>query len=82
MCWLRVAGKMKTSPSIQTNLTLHNSITLHLNMECFLLYLSYNGFGDFFCGHAGEVMSGVDGFEFFKDIHILISGADEELLNI
>ncbi len=62
MYWLRVAGKMKTSPSIQTNLTLHNSKTLHLNMECFLLYLSYNGFGYFFCGHAGEVMSGVDGF--------------------
>ena len=51
-------------------------------MECFLLYLSYNGFGDFFCGHAGEVMSGVDGFEFFKDIHILVAGTDEKLLNV
>ena len=28
-------------------------------MECFLLYLGYNGLGDFFCGHAGEVMGGV-----------------------
>ena len=44
--------------------------------------LGYNGFGYFFCCHAGEVMSGVDGFEFFKDIHILVAGADEKLLNV
>ena len=44
--------------------------------------LGHNSLGYFFCGHAGEVMGGIDGLEFFKDIHILVAGTDEKLLNV
>ena len=44
--------------------------------------LGHNSLGHLFCCHAGEVMSGVDGVEFFKDIHILIAGPHQEFFNI